>query len=680
MKELNFQIKYKDAMGRIGILKTPHGNVKTPAFMPVIHPGKQTINVKKYGAEIVITNAYIIYKNLDLKNKALKIGVHGLIDFNGPVVTDSGSFQLSEYGDIDVSNREIIEFQEKIGADIGTSLDIPTPPFVSRRRAEKELDTTIKRAKEALEVRDNIMLNSVVQGSTYSDLRAKCATILGEMDFQVFPMGAVVPLLESYKFSDLLDVTMASVTHLPDSRPRHLMGAGHPMIFAFAVAIGCDFFDSASYILYAENDRLMTPTGTYKLENLSEMPCSCKICNDYTPNDLKIMEKDERVQLIAQHNLHISFAEIRKIKQAIIQGSLLELMEQRCRVHPQLLDAVRNLKKYTENLERYDPVFKKSAFFYSGPESLNRPEIFRHLKRLDRLPAQKTLFLIPSVEKPYLKNLVDKSGIFQRSQKRTRKGEVEKSGKFYQKIHNKNVDNSDHSDLIQLAVVDVPFGIIPLEIDEIYPLAQNEAPIIIDEDSKKFVKEVLENYTKKFHRVIVSEDILKTFNLNFGFEYGDLNALNINIGDRQKIEYIADYQFGHGVGKALFKGDINIIKSKKTSRIRHIYHCEKLIATIRARDGAIVLAMEGAIRLHKYLKYPKNRVVVSKEAEPFAREGKSIFAKFVINCDMSIRANEEVLIVNENDDLLAFGKSILNGNEIMDFLVGQAVKTRKGGK
>ncbi|MGP8022457.1 MAG: tRNA-guanine transglycosylase, partial [Methanobacterium sp.] len=144
---MNFEIKYKDARGRVGVLKTPHGNVITPALMPVIHPGRQTLDVKKFGAEIVITNAYIIYKNRDLRIKALENGVHNLINFSGPIVTDSGSFQLSEYGDIDVSNRDIIEFQEKIGADIGTSLDIPTPPFVKRGRAEKELEITIKRAR-----------------------------------------------------------------------------------------------------------------------------------------------------------------------------------------------------------------------------------------------------------------------------------------------------------------------------------------------------------------------------------------------------------------------------------------------------------------------------------------------------------------------------------------------------
>ena len=98
-------------MGRTGILKTPHGNIKTPALMPVVHPGKQTLDVKEFGAEVVITNAYIMYKNEELRAKVLEEGVHKLIDFPGPIVTDSGSFQLSLYGDIDVTTGRSSSFR-----------------------------------------------------------------------------------------------------------------------------------------------------------------------------------------------------------------------------------------------------------------------------------------------------------------------------------------------------------------------------------------------------------------------------------------------------------------------------------------------------------------------------------------------------------------------------------------
>jgi 7-cyano-7-deazaguanine tRNA-ribosyltransferase len=660
---LNFEIKYKDGRGRIGNLKTPHGMIKTPALMPVIHPGKQTINVKDYGAEVVITNAYLIYKNQDLREIAEKEGVHSLINFDGPIVTDSGSFQLSEYGDIEVSNREILEFQERISTDIGTSLDIPTPPSVKKERAQRELEITLERAKEALEVRENLMLNSVVQGSTYPDLRSQCADKLGKMDFEVHPIGAVVPLMESYRYSELVDVVMASVSHLPDSRPRHLMGAGHPMIFGLAVAMGCDLFDSAAYILYAEDDRLLMPHGTLKLENLHEMPCSCEVCSNYSPEELRSMEKEKRTELLAIHNLRISFAEMRLVRQAIIEGSLWELVEQRCRAHPFLLDALRKLKKYREDLEKYDPPYKKSAFFYTGPESLNRPEVYRHLKRLERIPTKKRLLLLPRSRKPYSEHLYELGDEFYQIKGDPLKGQLGED--------------------VQVTVVDVPFGIIPLELDQVYPLAQNESPNDYDEDSIKLVKNLLESYIQNFDHVTASAKLVDQFRLKSTFpsieKYSINQPLEVVVDDYQRIVRIADYQFGEGAGENLFNDSVQIVKSRNTGKIRHVYDGDELIATLRASDGIFVLAKEGARRLHRYLPYPKNRVVVNKDAEPFAREGKSIFAKFVINCDIDIHAKEEVLIVNEEDQLLAFGKSILNGKEILDFNTGQAIKTRKGG-
>jgi len=660
---LNFEIKYKDGRGRIGNLKTPHGMIKTPALMPVIHPGKQTINVKDYGAEVVITNAYLIYKNQDLREIAEKEGVHSLINFDGPIVTDSGSFQLSEYGDIEVSNREILEFQERISTDIGTSLDIPTPPSVKKERAQRELEITLERAKEALEVRENLMLNSVVQGSTYPDLRSQCADKLGKMDFEVHPIGAVVPLMESYRYSELVDVVMASVSHLPDSRPRHLMGAGHPMIFGLAVAMGCDLFDSAAYILYAEDDRLLMPHGTLKLENLHEMPCSCEVCSNYSPEELRSMEKEKRTELLAIHNLRISFAEMRLVRQAIIEGSLWELVEQRCRAHPFLLDALRKLKKYREDLEKYDPPYKKSAFFYTGPESLNRPEVYRHLKRLERIPTKKRLLLLPRSRKPYSEHLYELGDEFYQIKGDPLKGQLGED--------------------VQVTVVDVPFGIIPLELDQVYPLAQNESPNDYDEDSIKLVKNLLESYIQNFDHVTASAKLVDQFRLKSTFpsieKYSINQPLEVVVDDYQRIVRIADYQFGEGAGENLFNDSVQIVKSRNTGKIRHVYDGDELIATLRASDGIFVLAKEGARRLHRYLPYPKNRVVVNKDAEPFAREGKSIFAKFVINCDIDIHTKEEVLIVNEEDQLLAFGKSILNGKEILDFNTGQAIKTRKGG-
>jgi 7-cyano-7-deazaguanine tRNA-ribosyltransferase len=655
---MNFEIKYKDGRGRMGTLSTPHGKIKTPCLMPVIHPGKQKLKVKDLGAEMVITNSYIIYKNEELRETALKDGVHRLIDFEGPIMTDSGSFQLSLYGDIDVSNREIIEFQEKIGTDIGTSLDIPTPPFVTHSRAEREMMITLERAKEALKVRDNLLLNSVVQGSTYPDLRSRCAQALGSMGFDLHPIGAVVPLMEGYRYRELVEIVMASVPYLPDSRARHLMGAGHPMVFALAVAMGCDLFDSAAYILYAEDDRLLMPQGTHKLENLVEMPCSCNVCSSYSPPELRSMEKEDRALLLAEHNLAISFAEIRQIRQALNEGSLWELVEQRCHSHPYLLDALRSLRAYSDQLEVYDPPYKKSAFFYAGPESLNRPEIIRHQRNLKRTTLRDTVVFLPSTRKPYSQNIKSYSGkLFQ----------LEEASETALKLDN-----------LQFCVVDIPLGVVPLELDQVYPMAQNEAPNIPDMDSMYNVKQSVLNYAHLFKDAFISEEVAKLYNIEVGCVQ-ELFNLKVEVDDLARSRMIADYQFGAGSGTALFDDDVQVVRSRKTGKIRHLYHDEELIATLRASDGVFVLAPLGAVKLHDHLPFPGNRVVVNQEAEPFAREGKSIFAKFVINCDIDIHAHEEVLVVNENDELLAFGKAVLGGREIQNFSIGQAVKTRKGG-
>ena len=657
-----FEIKAKDNMGRVGVLKTKHGDVKTPALMPVIHPRKQAVDVGKYGADIVITNAYLIYKDEELKQKAIGEGLHKLINFDGPIMTDSGSFQLSVYGDVEITNKEVIEFQELIKTDIGTSLDIPTAPFVEREKAESDLKITIERAKEAVEFKKEqnmgMLLNSVVQGSTFLDLRRYCARELSKLDADLYPIGAVVPLMESYHYKGLVDVVMNSMKDLSDTVPRHLMGAGHPMIFALCVAMGCDLFDSAAYILYAEDDRLLSTRGTFKLENLQEMPCSCEVCTKYTPDDLRAMPKEKRRDLIAQHNLHVSFAELRLIRQAIYDGNLMELVEERCRAHPALLEGVRQLGNYSQDLENYDPRSKKSAFFYTGPESLCRPEVLRHMKKLRQMPKKRDLVILPPTRKPYSKFI---SG---------------KLGEFYTYGDEKQID-LDNTDFM---VLDIPFGLVPLEIDEVYPLSQNDAPKTRDVDAIEFAEDFIDEFVEYYDQVFIHRRINEDLELGLLNKCENSDEIRYQKDDIKKIRAIADYQFGVGAGEALFRGKINIEKSKKTGKIRHIYDGKVLIVNMRASDSLLILSKEGAKRLHNAMEYPKNRVVVNKDSEPFALDGKSVFCKFVVDCDDDIRSNDEVLIVNEEDKLLAYGKALLGACEIKQFETGQAIKTRKGMK
>jgi len=377
-----FEITHKDICGRIGRLETHHGIIETPTIMPVVNPNIQTIKpseLSKFGAEIIITNSYIIYRKPELRERALREGLHSVIGFEGPIMTDSGSYQLSVYGEVEVNNRQIVEFQQLIGSDIGVPLDIPTPPDVSWERAVSELDITMKREKEAIGFKKDMLLAAPVQGSTYPELREKAGRELSCCDFDLFPLGAVVPLMESYRYSDLVDVIVSSKKGLSPAAPVHLFGAGHPMMFALAVSLGCDLFDSASYALYAKEGRYMTVRGTYHLDDLQHLPCSCPVCSSIDAEEL--IKNEKREELLASHNLYATFAEMREVKQAIKEGSLWELVEQRCRAHPRLLDGLKRALYHSEWIEMFQPA-SRATFFYSGPESALRPEVVRFKKKV----------------------------------------------------------------------------------------------------------------------------------------------------------------------------------------------------------------------------------------------------------------------------------------------------------
>jgi len=249
-----------------------------------------------------------------------------------------------------------------------------------------------------------------------------------------------------------------------------------------------------------------------------------------------------------------------------------------------------------------------------------------------------------------------------------------KLGEFYTYGSNNEI-NIEDSDFM---VLDIPFGLIPLEIDEVYPLSQNDAPKTYDVDSIEFLEDYLYEFSEYYDEILIHSRIVKKLELENCNKY-DLE-IRYKKDDVKKIKAIADYQFGNGAGEALFTGNINIEKSKKTGKIRHVYDGKTLIVNMRASDSYLILSKEGAKRLHKAFNYPKNRVVVNEDSEPFALDGKSVFCKFVVECDENIRSNDEVLIVNKQDKLLAYGKSLLGACEIKQFNTGQAIKTRKGMK
>ncbi|ELZ33647.1 7-cyano-7-deazaguanine tRNA-ribosyltransferase [Halogeometricum pallidum JCM 14848] len=395
----HFEIRDGDVAGRIGELDVPRAGVtvETPALMPVVNPNIITVSPARleseFGAQILITNSYIIHKNDDLREEALDVGLHEMLGFDGAIVTDSGSFQLAEYGEISVTTREILQFQHDVGTDIGTPVDIPTPPDVSREQAERELAVTEEALRDAEDVDTGEMLvNAPVQGSTYPDLREEAGRAAYATELDVFPVGAVVPLMNAYRYDDMVDAVAGAKRGLGRDAPVHLFGAGHPMMFALAAAMGCDLFDSAAYALYARDGRYLTVRGTEHLEDLEYLPCSCPICAEHSPEDLRAAAGEEQERLLAEHNLHVSFEELRRVKQAIRTGNLIELVEERARSHPAMLDGYRALLDHADQLEREDPV-SKGSFFALSAESARRPEVRRHHGRLDRLEASGEVLL-----------------------------------------------------------------------------------------------------------------------------------------------------------------------------------------------------------------------------------------------------------------------------------------------
>ncbi|UCC33548.1 MAG: pseudouridine synthase [Candidatus Bathyarchaeota archaeon] len=146
----------------------------------------------------------------------------------------------------------------------------------------------------------------------------------------------------------------------------------------------------------------------------------------------------------------------------------------------------------------------------------------------------------------------------------------------------------------------------------------------------------------------------------------------------QKIRSIADYQFGKNIGKILFSERVEIACSKRTGRIRYIYLDDRRLATLRPTDGLFSLSIEGGKRIIDGVKPPRMWVKVHKEATPFIIEGRSVFAKHVIDADEEIRPQEEVIVINEEGGVLAVGRAILTGSEMKAFKRGVAVKVRKG--
>ncbi len=645
-----FELKERDGLARICELTTPHGTVTTPVLLPVVNPNYLTITPKemkdRLGVQMVITNSYIIRGTEALRERAESKGVHELLGFDGPVMTDSGTFQDHVYGDVKVGHREIVMFQSAIGSDIGTILDVFSEPEFTREEAKEAVDETLRRAKESVPLRGEMLLAGTVQGGIYPDLRELCAREISALDCGVHPIGGVVPLLENYRFKDVAEVIIASKKGLDPSRPVHLFGAGHPMMFPLAVLLGCDMFDSASYAKYAREDRLMYPTGTRFLGDLHDLACHCPACVRTSVQELKQMPRSDRTKLLAEHNLHVSLAEIRSVKNAIHEGSIWEMAEMRARAHPALLDALRALRKHKEYLEQFEPTSRRGAFFYCGPESYHRPTVARYQERYFaryRRPSAKVLVGFEEGEKPY--------------------------SRAYAKEIAAVSQKTDAAFLVASF-----FGPAPLELDEFYPIAQSVIPKEFDAEVREGMNEVMERHAHSHgYPLAVMWEGEETLRFLSDMVPGTASGRDPDIA---RCRAVLDMQFGKGAGDVLDGRKVEIVKSERTGKIRNVIIDGVHALSMRAADGRFSPRLEGGRMLKEHLPPPRMRVKIEDEPAEFAAKGNNVFAKFVLDCDPEIRPGDDVLVVNTRDELVAVGRALMNREEMLAFKRGISVRVK----
>lgn len=396
-------------------------------------------------------------------------------------MTDSGAYQILVYGEVEVSQKEIVAYQEGIGSDIATILDIPTGWKVTKEQAELTVAETLRRAKAFfdLKTRNDILWVGPVQGGRHLDLVASSAKEMGKLPFPIHALGSPTEVMENYRYDVLADMILTCRKGIPIERPLHLFGAGHPSMFALAVSLGCDLFDSAAYALYAREGRYMTENGTWRLDQMDYFPCSCPQCASQTPDFLRRKNIKEREIFLAEHNLHVCQAELRRIKQAIRDGRLWEHTEMRLHSHPALLSALRHVRNSEEFLEKFSPITKSSGFFYLDSVGLARPEIVHYRKRLSEryTPPKnaKVLFLVPQTRnKPFHKA-----------------PEFKKIRQLFRKL------GEELALQVHVCVYAAPFGVIPLELDEVYPLSQHEATLPLDIETVEYVATQTSDYIKR---------------------------------------------------------------------------------------------------------------------------------------------------------------------------------------
>jgi queuine tRNA-ribosyltransferase len=367
MPGVRFTVEFARGNARLGRLVTPHAEFETPAFMPV---GTQATvksvlpeDVWETGSRIILSNAYHLYLRPGTEVIRQAGGLHAFMNWPGAILTDSGGFQvmslahLVSVDDGGASFRshvdgspvrfapdDSVRAQVELGADIIMCLDQCVPYPVSRDAAAEAMKRTVLWAAKARQVAvpDRQALLGIVQGSTFPDLREECSRALASMDFPGYALGGFSvgePKAESYR---LIGHT---VGFLPESKPRYLMGVGHPADLVAGALRGVDMFDCVLPTRNARHGRAFTFQGPLNLRNAEhaadgsplEEGCDCPACQGFSRayvRHLLVAGESLAWTLLTLHNLRFFQRLMDRIRSSIREGSQEDLLREMERLYP----------------------------------------------------------------------------------------------------------------------------------------------------------------------------------------------------------------------------------------------------------------------------------------------------------------------------------------------------------
>ena len=355
---MKFTLLTKDpkTSARRGRLVTPHGTIETPIFMPVAtHAAMKAMTpeqVKETGAQIILSNTYHLHLRPGEALVEKAGGLHRFMGWDGPILTDSGGFQvfslpnkrITEEGAFfrhEITGEEVfldpagaIAIQESLGADIAMTFDECIPFPCDRNYASLSTHKTIRWAKECKQAhrKADQFLFAIVQGSVFEDLRQMCARELVKLDFPGYAIGGV-SVGEGLEL--LKKVVQLTAPHLPEDKPRYLMGVGLPEDILESVERGMDMFDCVIPTRYARSATLFTRRGKIRLTNKSyrrdfypiEPNCHCYTCTNFTRAYIHHLFNANEVLsaiLASIHNVQFYLDMMAEVRLAIENGRFLE--------------------------------------------------------------------------------------------------------------------------------------------------------------------------------------------------------------------------------------------------------------------------------------------------------------------------------------------------------------------